>query len=677
MKQSQVQAALASPLVLFALLFVTVPQSKAVEPVRNVAPNLHLATDVGPMSSDAEMNLTVHLKMNNRAAFDAAVEELYNPKSPTYQKWMTDADLLKYAPSAKSVASVKAELQKHGLSIVSMDPLGFSIRVHGTTASIESAFQTHIHEFTARKKTFQAHVVDAHLAGEADEYVASISGLDRYQIRPRPSRSKVLGKGNALASIPLAKVQADGGLGSVETDVCLTGPGGVTYSTTGAPLPTAVYFGNLYDNYPLLACGFTSTQLQAHYGLPAAYSKGLNGAGQTIVLVEGYGYPNILADANAFSKLSGLPALNSSNFEIIYPEGKPKNPNAGVELGWDVEIALDVQWSHSIAPGAKIVVAAVAGQDSEDFQNAITYIANNKIGNSVSNSWEEDNEQFTGPYEVSSFNTSLELAAAKGISVNFSTGDSGDEGNGSPIGAPNVPADSPYATAVGGTSILNNVTGSGFVETGWGNDIAFVADFNYNPYDPPNAPGNVEFYFGGGGGESVYFAKPSWQSGLPGTGRQIPDVSALADPFTGVSIVLTSQGQQTVQPGWGGTSLACPIFSAIWAIANQNAGHPLGQAARKLPTLTASEITDVKPQSTPTNVSGIVIDANGPTYYPPLSLFAGSLGNTTELISGISPVNALVISFGTDSSLKVTKGWDNVTGYGVPNGLAFITAAGH
>ena len=191
--------------------------------------------------------------------------------------------------------------------------------------------------------------------------------------------------------------------------------------------------------------------------------------GQTIALIEGYGYPTIEADANAYFALAGLPALNSSNFQIIYPEGKPKNPNAGVELGWDGEIALDVQWAHTIAPKAKILVVAAAGQDNEDFQDAITYVVKNKLAYTLSNSWEADSEQFAGVDEVESFNSVLEYAAAKGVSVNFSSGDGGDDFNGTPFGAPEIPADSPYATAVGGTAILNGINGGASVEVGWGN----------------------------------------------------------------------------------------------------------------------------------------------------------------------------------------------------------------
>ena len=142
-----------------------------------------------------------------------------------------------------------------------------------------------------------------------------------------------------------------------------------------------MYFGTVYGkDIPNLIPGYTPAQLQILYGLPAAYKKGWNGAGQTIVLLEAYGYPTIQADANAFFQLTGLPPLTSSNFKIIYPQGQPVSPIAGELSGWNFEIALDVQWAHSIAPGAKIVVVAAAGQETTDFLAAMTYIVNNHLG---------------------------------------------------------------------------------------------------------------------------------------------------------------------------------------------------------------------------------------------------------------------------------------------------------
>ena len=202
------------------------------------------------------------------------------------------------------------------------------------------------------------------------------------------------------------------------------------------------------------------------------------------MLLEAYGYPTMEADANAFSSLTGLPPFTSSNFKIIYPDGPPVSPNAGVLTGWDFEIALDVQWAHSIAPGAKIVVVLAAGQDNESLQAAMQYIITEHVGNTISDSWEINTDLISGPLEEQSFDQLLEMAAAKGISFQFSTGDEGDGGLGSPIGAAGVPSNSPYATAVGGTSILNNINGSGYETLGWGN--SFVLLDNQGVQDPPS-----------------------------------------------------------------------------------------------------------------------------------------------------------------------------------------------
>src|ERR1700719_2723382 len=119
---------------------------------------------------------------------------------------------------------------------------------------------------------------------------------------------------------------------------------------------------------------------------------------------------------------------------------------------------------------------------------------------------------------------------------------------------------------------MNDPLGGGDIVTGWGTNLALLED-TLQVFNPPL---NFGFWGGAGGGESLFYAKPSWQSSLPGTGRQVPDVSALADPFTGFSIVVTCGGFQFCFAGVGGTSLAAPIFSAIWALAQQYNHENLG-----------------------------------------------------------------------------------------------------
>jgi subtilase family serine protease len=476
------------------------------------------------------------------------------------------------------------------------------------------------------------------------------------------------------APVPLKGLAKGSGFPGGSTTDCLTAP--ETYTLKYPTSKTVgVFTGTVYDQSGL-ACIYLPQQLQSVYGLKQAYEAGLTGAGQTIVLVEGYGYPTIKKDANAFFKMANLPLLTASNFRIVYPEGKPSNPNEGVLTGWDGEIALDVQSAHSIAPGANIVVVATNGQDSEDFQDSIAYVAKNHLGDSASNSYEEDLDLIAGPLEQTSWDEAIEVATAKGISVNFSTGDGGDDGLGTPLGAPGVPSVAPHATAIGGTSILNDVRNPGStITTAWGDTLVSLASGGVVS-DPPAAIG---LYGGGGGGESVYWPKPFWQASLPGKGRQTPDVSALADPFTGVAIVITSGGQQYLVYGIGGTSLASPIFTAFWALANEKAGHPLGQAAPAIAALPYGGVQDVLPttDSTPNNVTGVITDKSTSTTYTASGLFSGLLYGNKGFTSTIWPIDAgdvLDFGFGLDSSLTVKRGWDNATGYGTPYGLAFIEA---
>jgi subtilase family serine protease len=237
-------------------------------------------------------------------------------------------------------------------------------------------------------------------------------------------------------------------------------------------LPKATYSGTVYSPNNNLICNYLPNELQAALGLIDVYDAGYDGKGQSIVLVEGYGYPTLEKDGNTFSKLAGLPLLNSSNFEIVYPEGKPSSPQAGILTGWNIEMALDLDWAHSIAPGAKIVEVLTNGQDNEDFQYSISYVTQHDLGNSVSNSYEEDLDLIAGPLEQTSWDDVLEVASAKGISVNFSTGDGGDNGLGTPVGAPGVPSVAPHATAVGGTTVLNDISHPGAtVTTSWGDTV--------------------------------------------------------------------------------------------------------------------------------------------------------------------------------------------------------------
>ncbi len=661
---------------LLSVLFALACIAAQAEPTHsNVPAGIKISKDLGRVDGSTEINITVHLQLTDKAAFDKAVNALYDPASPTYHKWMTNADIAKFAPAESRREAVRHELENNGLTILSPDSFGFTIRAHGTIANVERAFNTEIHTFEYKGKTFRANIRDARLAGIAGSYVSSVAGIESHQVRPLYKRAFDLQTHQPLPEIPLQENANAFPPGS--TTDCLSSPS--TYTLQGSTtLPTGVYTGTVYsvDTSTSLVCTYLPRQLQTVLGLNQIYNAGYKGAGQTIVLVEGYGYPTMVQDANAFYHMAGLPLLTSSNLSIVYPEGKP-NPELGILSGWNIEIALDMDSSHTTAPDANMVVVVTYGQDNEDFQASIMYVAEHSLGNQVSNSYEEDLDLLAGPDEQISWDDAIELATAKGISVNFSSGDGGDNGVGSPLGAPGVPSVAPHATSVGGTSTLNDLRHSGgTITTGWGDTWVYLESAGAVS-DPPLPYG---LYGGGGGGESVFWPKPSWQSSLPGTGRQTPDVSALADPFTGFPIVITSGTTQVVEYGWGGTSLACPIFSGFWALANQAAGAPLGQAAPLIAAMPYGGVLDVLPTTdiTADNVTGKITNSSGTTSYTASQIFGSLLeGNVgfTSTIWPADPDDVLDFGFGIDSSLTVKKGWDNATGWGTPRGLAFIKAA--
>jgi subtilase family serine protease len=344
----------------------------------------------------------------------------------------------------------------------------------------------------------------------------------------------------------------------------------------------------------------------------------------------------------------------------------------------DPEIDMDVEWAHAIAPGAAIDLVVPPSATFNDVDTALAYAAINQLGNVISGSY--GSEEFFTPITVlTTENLITEIAAVLGVAANFSSGDSGDFTYGYPYFNPasvNAPADSPYATAVGGVSLSLNSKNEVAFQTGWGTNETLLSYPGY-VYDPP---ANFGFFQGSGGGPSAIFPKPVYQFfTVQGTQRQLPDISWLADPLTGGVVAITQA--DTIPPivyqVYGGTSLACPMFSALWAIANQEAGYSLGQAAPYLYSMPAGAITDVLPVSSKTNVTASIQESWGTNNYTAADLAAPVNNNNFYSVIYDYPLvqgYTWLITFGTDSGLTTTRGWDNVTGMGTPNGQAFADA---
>src|ERR1700722_8932259 len=160
------------------VLGATAQSVVATEPIK-------LASDLGRVASSQEQTITVYLNLHDQAGFDSEVANLYDPASPTFHRWLTDADLAKYAPTEAEVQTVKAELTRQGLTIISADPHNFSVRARAAVSTIEAAFGTELHTFSHKGANFQAPVRPAQLAGQAGALVAATVGLERYATHPQ------------------------------------------------------------------------------------------------------------------------------------------------------------------------------------------------------------------------------------------------------------------------------------------------------------------------------------------------------------------------------------------------------------------------------------------------------------------------------------------------------------
>ena len=643
------------------------------------------AQSVTDADQNQVMRVTVWLNMHNRAQLDAKVSKLYDETSTTYRKWLKPADLAVYTPTDAEVKTLKAELLKQGLTVKATGPHNMFVSVTGTVSALQTAFHTQVKKLMVNGQAVSATTDEPKMTGAAASMVSAVSGMTSRKFHPNVAHPIDPNTGKRFAGIPLAQPN-----GLQYASDCFVGVQAETFTTPGAALPVAEYVGNRYGSNvtntkpgTIAPCGYDVAEVTTAYGMPAAYKKGLDGTGQTIVIVDAFGSPTIANDANVFSSLNGLPALTSSNFQVVYPFGTPEPTTVANASGWALETSLDVEWAHAMAPGANIVLVVSPSDGDTDFAGTLLYPILGQFGSVISNSYsgDEADDIISDPDELVISNLVTEIGAALGISVNFSSGDDGDLE--AVVGVKTVSdlAASPYATSVGGTSLALTKKNAIKFQTGWGNNFTKLASSTGAPQSPPLLEGNVG---GSGGGESVYFPKPIWQQRPPGTGRQQPDISYVADPYTGAELVFTDAGVQQLEV-IGGTSLSCPMFSGMWAIANQRAvqrygtGALLGQAAPIVAQLAGTTaITDVTPYTSPTNVAGLLFQKNGVTVFTPEKLSA-PLEGTDEFLSALynSPFSGswFDISFGTDTSLKVTRGWDNVTGYGTPNGLDFINAA--
>jgi len=652
--------------------------------VHNTPRYVATAKNLGTANPSQAMEVSIWLNPHDRAGMDKLASQLYDRTSPNYRHFLNRAQFAaRFAPTAGEAKTVQEFLEARNLKVVKVGPDNMFVRARGTVSDVQNAFHVILNNYQVNGKTVRANDRDPYVDGAAAAFVRSVSGLDTGKFEhPLATRSVTLPNQTKPAASARNAASRPDSLGY--SNICFDGTVKRQYSNNNdGSQPVATYRGNHLNLFGLSTpgCGYTPPMIQTAYNLTGLYAEGYDGSGQTIGIIDWCGSSTIQNDANVFSAQFGLPALTSSNFAIT------NIPFASTcEAADQVEINIDVEWAHAVAPGANINLIVPPDAFFQDIDEAEYIAIDSGLANVLSGSYGAE-EIFVPATELQNGNLLSEIGAVLGISTNFSTGDDGDFTFGLGF-TPSVsyPADSPFATGIGGVTLALNADNSIAWQAGWGNNETLLAEEGFVA-DPPLAFG---FDGGSGGGPSscatqdssgnclAGFPKPSYQKGVPGKYRQLPDISWLADPFTGAVIAITVPGEvpSLVWQVWGGTSVACPMFSALWAIANQEAGSPLGQAAPYVYSMPAGTIADIVPVSSKTNVSASIVDSNGTTKYTPAEVGGVSGQAFYSAIWDYASLQdtALVLTFGTDSGLRTHVGWDNVTGVGVPNAKAFADA---
>ncbi len=322
--------------------------------------------------------------------------------------------------------------------------------------------------------------------------------------------------------------------------------------------------------------GYGPTDLASAYNLPSS-----GGSGQTVAIVDAYNDPNAEKDLAVYRSQFGLPACTKANgcFRQVNQSGATSLPRSNAS--WAEEISLDVDMASAICPNCHILLVEASSPTMKNLGIAVNTAV--RLGaTTVSNSYGGGESSSDTTYDNSYFNH-------PGVAITASSGDAG-------YGV-EYPAASRFVTAVGGTTLSPSSNSRGWNETAWS---------------------------GAGSGCSAVDAQPSWQNGVVTAGcsrRGVADVSAVADPATGVAVYdtygLGSRG------GWlvfGGTSVASPIIASVYALAGNAASVSYG----------------AYPYSHTSSLNDVTSGSNG--------------------------------SCGGSSLCKAGAGWDGPTGLGTPSG---------
>ncbi|MCL6443066.1 MAG: S53 family peptidase [Alicyclobacillus sp.] len=525
---------------------------------------LQKATVFGNTPPDTPVTVSIVLRTTNESRLQQLIQSQSTPGSPNFRQFLSVAQFAHdYGQSPAVIHAITSYLNRFGIQTY-VYPDNLDITANGTAGQFDQAFGVVLQNMSYKGKAFHGAKAPK-LPSTIASPILAVLGLTNY--------------GNFVSHAVKRAVQPQNSANASNAE-----PYGL--------LPSDL--ASRYDVNPLIQAGDT-------------------GQGQTvgIVTLAALNEP----DTYEFWKDSGV--LRTGGLTTINVDGGPGAPSA--DAGSD-ETALDVEQAGAIAPGADVLVYQAPNSDY-GFADAFFAAVNQNQAGSISTSWGESEDAIN--YTIASgqesanysqvFNEIAEQAAAQGISMFAAAGDSGAYDASGDLGTTDLsvdsPADSPYFTAAGGTTLPGeqNYGSLGDVnipsERAWGWD--YLWPILENAFGMDEATAAETFLLGGGGGYSTVFATPWYQQGVPGvnrytgvqwltpiqnntawsfnanppivqghgSGRNVPDLSMDADPQTGYAIYSQLIG------GWaqyGGTSFVAPQLNGITALINQYVGGRVG-----------------------------------------------------------------------------------------------------
>jgi subtilase family serine protease len=596
------------------------------------------AADQGVASGSSTVTARVYLAGRDPGGLAAFAKSVSDPASPDYGHFLTAEQVdERFGPTGSQVSAVRDWLDSSGFRVLSGN--AHYLTVGGDAAAVQRAFATSLHAYRRGGHLYTAPTTAVTAPAAVASAVLAVTGLDTapHQVQHGALRRDVLPAPDAA------------------------------FANSG---PFSAYFGEhqataLPKAYgktqPYVVKGFTGRQLRRAYGADAS---GLTGTGVKVAVVDAFDSPTIGSDTAAYAAAHGDQAYRAGQLTRVDPavftdtvDPSDRFPNGCGASGWYGEQSLDLEALHAVAPDADIVYVGAASCQDQDLVDALDTVVDGRLATIVSDSWSGLESQGDAGSDAV-YDHVFMRGAAEGIGFYFSSGDYGDELAKTGSKQVNSPSALPWVTAVGGTSLALDRNGDYGFETGWGTD---QVSLSANGRSWGRLPG--AFTAGGGGGTSSRVAEPAYQLKVVpdalakaggGRHRVVPDVAAVADSGTGFLIGLSQTWPDgSVRYGEfreGGTSLACPVFAAIQALAEQAQGKPLGFA---------------NPE--------IYQRYGGPDFHDvtdhPLGATTWLAQVRTDFHDGVDASNGLdttLRTMGRDSSLHATTGFDDVTGVGSP-----------